>query len=277
MDFVGFSVPIGLFGIVGNRKYVYLQNLYIWIMPKVYSKTEKFPKRVDNYILYRLDDAMVLREVSGFTSKALKNSPKYENSRKNASEFGRVSSLCKKMRLLLGDVLPRRNNLAVCNSLTAVMRKAMVFDTVSERGARNLATAFLDERARNLLLGYDFNLDVCLADVVKMPYCYDMVQSQLCFGKFFAGEAVVFPEAANTVGMRLHQFRFNFEDGLGVLMSSDLVLFSDVATLDGWVLTCEVPDGKGVVFSVLEVRFYGYEDGSYVPVEEKVVCVVGIG
>ena len=245
-------------------------------MPKICSENGKFPKRVDDYIIYRLGDDMVFREVSGFTTKALKNSPRYENSRKNASEFGQVSALCKQIRVLLCEVLPKKDNLFVCNSLTAVMRKAMVFDTVSERGERNLATAFLDERAKQLLVEYDFNPDVCLADVIRMPFCFDAVLSQVCFGKFSAGESIVFPEEANAVGMWLHQLVFNFEDGTGVLVSSDMVLFSDTATLDGLVLECKVPDADGVVFSVLEVQFYAYADGSYLPVEGKVVCVVGV-
>jgi len=55
-----------------------------------------------------------------------------------------------------------------------------------------------------------------------------------------------------------------------------MALFSDTAALDGLVLECNLPDGDGVVFSVLEVQFYEYTDGSYVPVEGKVVSVVGI-
>ena len=248
-------------------------------MARIYSKTGTYPKRIEEFSVYKYDgqeDWRVLRRTSGFTVKGMKTDPKYANSRNNASEFGRISTLCKQMRLLLGGVLPKKNNLAVCNSLTAVMRKAMAFDTVSERGERNLATAFQDERARQLLVGYDFNPDVCLADVIRMPYCFDAVQSQVSFGKFSAAETIIFPEGANAVGMWLHQLVFNFENGTGVLASSDMALFSDTAALDGLVLECELPDADGVVFSVLEVQFYEYADGSYVPVEGKVVCVVGV-
>lgn len=78
----------------------------------------KFPKRIDNLVLYKLDNQVIIREISGFTSVNLLTSPKYLLSRQNASEFGRVSSTCKQLRLVLKDYLPKKNNLLVVNSLT---------------------------------------------------------------------------------------------------------------------------------------------------------------
>jgi len=68
----------------------------------------KFPKRIDDYVLYKLGDQIIIRANSGFTSKALKTSPKYALSRQNASEFGRVSATCKQLRLALSGFLPKK-------------------------------------------------------------------------------------------------------------------------------------------------------------------------
>ena len=59
-------------------------------MAKITSYEGKLPKRIEDYVIYPLNGAIIIRAKSGFTSKALKNSPKYALSRQNASEFGRV-------------------------------------------------------------------------------------------------------------------------------------------------------------------------------------------
>lgn len=245
-------------------------------MAKVYSKSGVFPKRFEEFVIYPLGEDIIIREVSGFTTEALLKSPKYANCRSNASEFGRVSRLCRQLREQLSDVLPKGNNLAVCNSLTAVMRKAMTFDTVSERGARNLATAFNDNRARQLLTDYDFNPDHRLHDVMQARYCYDPIRSRLCFGAFRGQPKITFPQTANRVGLRLHQLRFDFENGEGALLSSELVVCSKDCCYANIVLECAEPNGKGVLFSILELQFYWFEEGSYMPVAGKVLKVVGV-
>ena len=93
----------------------------------------KYPKRIGNYVLYPLNDEVIMKAKSGFTSKALKTSPKYALSRQNASEFGRVSSTCKELRLALKDYLPKKNNLLVVNNLTKKMRQLLGVDTGSVR------------------------------------------------------------------------------------------------------------------------------------------------
>lgn len=80
------------------------------------SAEGKVPKRLGNCVVYPLDGNMILRKISGFSSIGMLKDSRYERSRQNASEFGRVSALCKKIRVVLKDILPKKNNLAVCNS-----------------------------------------------------------------------------------------------------------------------------------------------------------------
>jgi len=123
------------------------------------SSDGKIPKQIEDYIVYPLNGDYIIRRKSGFTSKKMKTDPRYGQSRNNAAEFGKVSSLCKKIRMALEGILPKKNNLAICNSLVKMMHYLLVFDTESIRGQRNLLKAFENEKGRQSLEGYHLNPD----------------------------------------------------------------------------------------------------------------------
>jgi hypothetical protein len=247
-------------------------------MPKVYSESGKYPKRVDDYVIYpNKKGEMILQKKTGFTSDKMKNDPKYEKSRNNASEFGRVSARCKQLRILLKDVLPKRNNLDIVNALVTKMRQVMVMDKTSGRGERNLGDAFRNKEARSFFLGYHFNPAAEYTHTFRIPYTVSSNGLSLSIGKFSAKETVSFPGRTNSAGVRLHGLYFDFNAGEGTLASSDRLFFGCHSTVDKTRLMVPAPDGNGVLFSILELQFFIDDQGSYVPVEDgKIVCVIRV-
>lgn len=92
----------------------------------------ELPKRVENLVIYPTRYGIIIREKSGFTKEELATSEKYANYRKNAREFGRFSSSCKCLRILLAELLPKENNLAIVNGLNKKMHAVLYHDTDSE-------------------------------------------------------------------------------------------------------------------------------------------------
>ena len=84
-----------------------------------------FKARIDDLLFYRYRNMMVVRTISGFTKETRTTAKKYDNCTRSAMEFGRVSALCKLLRVALNGILPKQNNLAVVNSLTKKMREAL--------------------------------------------------------------------------------------------------------------------------------------------------------
>jgi len=238
-------------------------------MAKIESE-EKLPKRIDNCVVYELYGQMIIRTISGFTTKALNTSPKYELSRQNASEFGRVSSMCKQVRLALIGILPKKNNLVVVNSLTKKMREVMTYDTISARGNRSLAVALNSEAGRAKLQGYHFNPEV----VLKLDYKWSEHNLKL------ATNSISFPDGANCIGFRLHNLEFDFTNCNHQLISSDWTFYNEPSLPNALTLTLPKFDFRsGILFTLLEVQFYISEEGSYVPLEDdrsKLVQVVGL-
>jgi hypothetical protein len=228
----------------------------------------KYPKRIGNYVLYPLNDEVIMKAKSGFTSKALKSSPKYALSRQNASEFGRVSSTCKELRLALKDYLPKKNNLLVVNNLTKKMRQLLVFDTASVRGERTLAKALTTIEAQNQLKGYHFNPEIAISLDCRIA------NNQLQF----TTDGIVLPDGATSVSCTVLSLAFNFETKTNSLCESDKH-FYNLTTLP-YSITLEVPKMElidGVLFTILVLDFYKELDGGYVPLEDdrsKVVVVL---
>lgn len=227
----------------------------------------KFPKRIDDFVLYKLNDQVIMRAVSGFTSAAMKASPKYELSRQNASEFGRVSATCKQLRLALQTVLPKKNNLAVVNSLTRKMRQVLVFDDLAARGERTLARAIATEKGRQQLHGYHFNPDGGIAlDFVLQN---GIVQTST--------STLTFPDDANSVCFSLVALAFDFETKACSFLESEKQFFNK-ATLPNRValVVPNLESFAGVLFTILVVRYYVQSDDGYVPTDDDTTTVVVI-
>ena len=244
------------------------------------SSEGKIPKRIDDMVTYRLYDDYILRKKSGFTSKGMKKDPKYARSRENASEFGNVSRLCKNIRIAIKEVLPKCNNLEVCNGLTTVMRRVMCCDETAERGKRSLKNGFETAAGRALFTGYDFNPSGVFRAVFKGNSGFDIVSRTLVFDPFEVGEAFVFPEGANCVGLRMGALRFDFGSSECAFVLSDWSMYRLESSIVGTQLGIDdFPDGEGVLFYLLEISFFTEEEGSFMPYPKdstKVVYVLGV-
>ena len=234
-------------------------------MARIKSYSGKIPKRIlDQYVLYKLGEELIIREISGFTSKELLHSAKYANCRKNASEFGRVSKACKGLRVLLAGILPKHNNLAVVNALTKHMRSLLVYDTQHPRGERTLASALTHEEAIRKLKGYAFN------PLAPLPFGYKVEDNQLELND------ITLPEGVSWVGFRLHVVAYDWDTFEGTLHSGGWHFEQQFTTgLSNGFPKVEVEPRKALY--ILELHYFEETDGAFLPVrtEEKGVWVVG--
>jgi hypothetical protein len=232
------------------------------------TSSEKLPKRLDDFLIYQLDHQFVMRKTSGFTKEQLLNDPKYARVKENAAEFGQVSRLCKALRLELVTLLPKQDNLAVCNALTQLMRQVLVCDTVSKRGERQLALALENLESKAIVNGYNFNPNSLFASVFKGSCTY--TENGLQFDPFVVSETIAFAGVADYVGLRLHHFGFDFENASSSLASTPWHFFARTSSTNGFVL--KTPDANvtsGVKFVLLELQFYTYDGSSYLPCNDR--------
>ena len=241
-----------------------------------------FPKRIEHYVVYRLPgvDEPVVRLNTGFDSETWRTAPKYAKTRRLASEFGALIRVCKLFREGLDLVLPRYNKKGICNHFVKQMYPFIPYDGVSAWGERCLSKAFACAEVREAMVGFDFNPQAkwtggggaVVAAASGFTY-------RLEVGSFL--EQLVFPVGADCVGVQLHRYVFDFETGVGSLVSSALLFLDQDSVLDFASLHVSVLEGcSGVAFLLLSISFFGVEDGSFVPVvgcSDGGVRVLGCG
>ncbi len=253
-----------------KKRKLQLRATYSTVMAKITQYEGRLPKRIGDSVVYPLHGELIVRAKSGFTTKALKTSTKYAQSRHNAQEFGRVSRLCKALRLALKGILPRQHNLAVVNSLTKQMRALLVYDGVSGLGERTLAAAFAQVEAHQALEGYAFNPMTTLEVDATL---IDMHVSG-------AVKAVPYTENATHLGWRVHALAFDFAAPAHQLASGEWE-YTALAAPD-WMFELQrptLPESTGVVMTVLEVALYAQAKDGFAPCADgsKMVVVVGVG
>ena len=251
-------------------------------MAKIFSDG-KIPKRFDGLVTYKSkgSDFHTAKQKTGFTTAALLNDPKYAKSWENANEFGAVSQLCKAIRVILQEGLPKSKNLEVTNGLNTIMQKVMCCDTIAPKGNRCLKNGFASPGGKSLFTGYDFNPAGLLRNTFKGNYRFDARKRQLVLEPFRTREAFVFPEGADAVGFRLGALQFDFGSSTGFYEVTDSVFYglNSRITKKLELIIEDFPEGEGNVFFLLEVAFFVENEDSYLSFpknDTKVVYVLGV-
>lgn len=228
-----------------------------------------YPKRIGNFVIYVCRGQTIIRSISGFTTKDLKKSAKYKKCRENANEFGRLSALCKTIRVALQPILPKNNNLALVNSFTKKMREVMTCDTVSAKGMRTLKMGLTTSEGKVLLENYHFNPEIKYALPVTVTTTVDLNT-----------EAIKFPAYSQYIGACLHILTLDWETNTHKLTTGEKRVYKkdQVPATIPLPLPEEIVSNE-TVFTILELEFYKMVKGSFVPMKNdssKVVMVVGV-
>lgn len=220
-------------------------------MAKIISCKGKIPKRIgDTHVVYPLNGDYIVREKTGFESKALLKAAKYANCRRNASEFGRISRTCKGFRLSLEGLLPRNNKLDVVNSLTKHMRSLLVHDFQNGKGNRLLQTALEHSEGKRGFVGYDFNPATTIA-----------VSTTFAEGQLRV-HTIETRSACKWMGFRLHVLAYDWEAMVGDLYSGCWHFEQGLEGTLRYTFPKPGDSGRGLIY-LLEVQYFEAKDGEF--------------
>lgn len=221
-----------------------------------------FKANVNGLFYYPMRGMMVVRTASGFTKESRTTNPNYENCTRSANEFGRVSSLCKKVRFALSEILPKQNNRAVVYSFTKKMRQVLECDTTNARGERHLVNALTTEEGKQMLKGYEFNPETA----IKLNYTLQENSLLVNTGN------IKLPKGINHIGCRLHQLAFDFVTGESVLASGEWVFERGDVVLS----LPDLGNVNGVRFLIFEAGFHRNINNILSDDREKSVVFIAI-
>lgn len=223
-------------------------------MAKITAFEGKFSKHGNDFVVYTLHNELIIRSKSGFTAEALKKDSRYAKSCHNAQEFGKVSSMCKQLRMGLKSILPQQHNLQVVNALTKKMHSLLLHDVTTSHGERTLAIALQQKSAQQVLVGYDFN-------PMGFFHCdFKVTESALALTKC---EFANF-ENATHLGLQVHEFAFDFKTQHHQL-TSNLLCFENLQLQETKLTLPQkpIPNNNSIVLTLLEVSYYTNSHGYF--------------
>lgn len=116
------------------------------------TSTNTIKGRVGTISYYKGRDGYMARDKRGIDGKRIKNDPRYERTRENASEFGRAAKAMRELRLALNTLLKNTSDSRAMNRLARLFSQILKTDPVSARGMRTVTQGDI-----TLLTGFQFN------------------------------------------------------------------------------------------------------------------------
>ncbi len=133
---------------------------------------------------FRNGVAVARKAGGGFTSKAVKNSPKMVRVRENSSEFGNCSKTKKVIRESLQSVYKDYKDVFLHGRMMQLLQQVKNQDTFSVRGQRNVAKGLTTVAGQQLLYSFRFTEGFRLADYSDFGIAVDPTNFALMLNRF---------------------------------------------------------------------------------------------
>ena len=227
----------------------------------------KITGEFDGLLFYELNGQIIIRKKSGFDGKAIKSKPNYERTRENASEFGMVVQMGKKLRLALHPFVKKIHSPYLHNHIVKKLHEVMRCDTESERGKRSVAKGLLTDEGKALLDGFELNEKVALSKmIVGTDYTSLLSEGQLVFPAL-QQENIRFPEYATHIGLQLAVLWFDANRQAFTLVMGDRLVLAKSGFDPYQLLSVDNQGREGVAIGLLFGEFLQEVNGEQLVLE----------
>ncbi len=127
----------------------------------------KLEGTMEDLTFYKGADGYFVRTKGGVSKNRIMNDPAFARTRENGAEFGSIASSGKLLRTALGPMVFRAKDSKLTSRLVKVMGQIKNLDSVSARGARNVAEGLNSSNSTSILEGFDFNARATFGSVLN--------------------------------------------------------------------------------------------------------------
>ncbi|MCL9806449.1 hypothetical protein NAT51_13005 [Flavobacterium amniphilum] len=234
----------------------------------------KITGEYDGLLFYELNGQIVVRKKTGFEGKGIKTKANYVRTRENASEFGRVSVIGKRLRMELYPFLKKIHTPYLHNYVLKQFLEIMRCDILSERGKRTVTMGLQTEEGRKLLQGFEFNKNVPLSSVVVSKFEVLAEEGQLVFPDLKKGD-IRFPEYGSHIALELVVLWFDAETEMFSLVKGERVVLPKPGFEPEVSLAVDMNQGSGLSIVLLFAEFLQEVNEELLGLEGCSLTVVG--
>jgi hypothetical protein len=217
---------------------------------------------LDNLTFYKGTDGYFVRTKGGVSKNRIMNDPAFARTRENGTEFGSIAGSGKLLRSALGPMLFKAKDSKLTSRLVKVMGQIKNLDTVSARGARNVAQGMSSTMANPLLEGFDFNVRATLGSVLNASILVDELTGEVTVSSFDPTQQLRVASGATHFSLQSGFLKLDFNTEAYELTQSTEIVYPIVNGVISPVLTpTAVPTLPGIGFHVILIEFFQEVNG----------------
>ncbi len=219
---------------------------------------------------YKSKDGMMVRTKGGVSKDRIMNDPAFERTRENGQEFATCAKAAQLFRLSILDKIDLAKDHRTQSRMISLMHAVKKLDEVSTRGARNMATALQEPGAKALFVGFDFNRNSKVGQLLVAPFALDTAMGTLEATGLTPGQQLKYPPAATEADLQLVAVRIDFATETYTASESGKTTLASTGAAEDLTLTVsEVPAGEGVLLYLLLIEFYQQLNGQRYPLKNR--------
>ncbi len=221
----------------------------------------KIEGTVEDLTFYKKDGKNFVRRKGGVSRERIENDPNYVRTRENNSEFGHSGSAGKVLRMAMGSLVFKAKDSKLASRMLQTMSQIKNLDTASTRGQRKVSVGLATAEGKQLLQGFDFNINAPLNGVLFAPFTTDMVHGTIEIANLLPAEQLQFPQGATHVSFQCAVLAIDFDTEVSEIAYSNIEnLPINLNPSSITLSTTSVPTG-GVQLLLLMLSFYQEVNG----------------
>ena len=219
---------------------------------------------------YKSKDGLLIRKKGGVDKSRIKNDPAFQRTRENGSEFGHNAKMGQLMRKSVANLLSLAKDYRVSSRMSQAMSKVKNLDMVSPRGDRKVWIGIEGDEGKQLLRGFDFNLNSPFNSVFRSQYELNTTTGEVTISNFNPATNLSLPQGATHASFSVSVASVDFElENYGSTYSpkENFALVDGVLNLT--LTPSGMPGGTGNTFFYFLIEFFQELNGVQYPLKNN--------
>jgi len=205
---------------------------------------------------YKSKDGYLAREKGGVDASRIANDPGFARTRENGAEFGNAASAGKLLRDTLRTLAKDASDGRVTARLTQIMAQIKNMDEANARGERSAAEGLAKDEAKQLLIGFNFNVNASLGTVFYKAFELDTETGEISIVGLNPQKDISLPSGATHLILKSGFASINFLTGESeMIVSAPVRLAVNAEDQAVSLKPARVPAIEGTHFILLSIDF----------------------
>lgn len=232
---------------------------------------------VQGMTFFKSKDGLLIRKKGGVDKKRIKSDPAFQRTRENGSEFGHNAKMGQLVRKSVANFLSLAKDYRVSSRMSQSMSKVKNLDFDSLRGERKVWIGLESDLGKQVLEGFDFNLNSPFNSVFRGQYALDEATGVFTIADFNPSTNLKIPEGATHASFTTAVSKVDFELETYATTYSPKQNFALQNSLEDFTLTpSAMPTGTGSTFYYFLIEFFQELNGVQYPLKNNSFNVLNL-